>query len=316
MGTVIAAICCVPICGAATLGSVHPDAGPNRPANVPDGYVITPFGYFHPSCVQSLAVGERLLADGRVQHADGMAEEHAAVCGYPHYAPNGMPRRPVGAAKSNAVPSTVGAPQQNGWVEYTNVVSNSAYGAMKATWTVPPAPNVDEGQLLYFFPGLEDVSVGESILQPVMSWYQGQWQMASWNCCINGVTTNSPQINVKPGDSIYGSITSTCAPGVASCPTWTVLSLDLSTGFSTILGGAPSEGQVFNWGFGGVMEVYYVNGCEDYPPDSKLNLSSIQLFDQNFRPVENPAWTVGVGYTPPDCGYKVLENPSQTTLYY
>src|ERR1700733_11973609 len=23
-------------------------AGPNRPAAVPDGYVITPFGYFHP----------------------------------------------------------------------------------------------------------------------------------------------------------------------------------------------------------------------------------------------------------------------------
>jgi hypothetical protein len=26
-------------------------AGPNRPAVVPEGYVITPFGYFHPSCV-------------------------------------------------------------------------------------------------------------------------------------------------------------------------------------------------------------------------------------------------------------------------
>src|ERR1035441_2122355 len=48
-----------------------PVAGQNRPATVPEGYVITPFGYFHPSCVQSLAKGERLLADGRVQHADG-----------------------------------------------------------------------------------------------------------------------------------------------------------------------------------------------------------------------------------------------------
>jgi hypothetical protein len=38
--------------------TMPPPAGPNRPANVPDGYVITPVGYFHPSCVQSLAKGE------------------------------------------------------------------------------------------------------------------------------------------------------------------------------------------------------------------------------------------------------------------
>ena len=39
-------------------------------ATVPDGYVATPFGYFHHSCVRSLAKGEKLLPDGRVQHAD------------------------------------------------------------------------------------------------------------------------------------------------------------------------------------------------------------------------------------------------------
>ena len=60
-----------------------PVAGPDRPANVPDGYVITPFGYFHPSCVQSLAKGERLMADGRLQHANGSVQEKAGVCNYP-----------------------------------------------------------------------------------------------------------------------------------------------------------------------------------------------------------------------------------------
>jgi len=49
-------------------------AGPNRPAVAPQGYVITPFGYFHPSCVREVASGDTVLADGRVQHADGTVD--------------------------------------------------------------------------------------------------------------------------------------------------------------------------------------------------------------------------------------------------
>jgi len=43
----------------ATALNAIPLAGPHRPANVPEGYVITPFGYFHTSCLQNLSKGER-----------------------------------------------------------------------------------------------------------------------------------------------------------------------------------------------------------------------------------------------------------------
>jgi hypothetical protein len=46
-------------------------AGPNRPGNVPEDDVITPFGYFHPSRVQTVAEGETLRLNGQVQHRDG-----------------------------------------------------------------------------------------------------------------------------------------------------------------------------------------------------------------------------------------------------
>ena len=46
-------------------------AGPNRPAQVPEEYIVTPFGYFHPSCVVHLAKGEEVLEGGKVQKADG-----------------------------------------------------------------------------------------------------------------------------------------------------------------------------------------------------------------------------------------------------
>jgi hypothetical protein len=42
-------------------------AGPNRPLQVPDAFVITPFGYFHPSCVLRLEEAETLLADTRLR---------------------------------------------------------------------------------------------------------------------------------------------------------------------------------------------------------------------------------------------------------
>ena len=157
--------------------SACPVAGPNRPATVPEGYLITPFGYFHPSCVQSHAKGERQLADGRVEHADGSIEGHVAVCNYPRYSPTALLVN-AGVGNGNDEKATnVGAsllPEVNGWLENANVTTGSAsesYGALVAMWTVPPQPSANDGQMLYFFPGIEDIDDQQtSILQPVLAW--------------------------------------------------------------------------------------------------------------------------------------------------
>ncbi len=271
-----------------------------RPASVPAGFVITPFGYFDPSCVQRLAKGEKLLPDGRLQHADGTSTRAAAVCSYPHYTPSGQ----------LASASTAKSPEISGWLENANVTTgtvSTAYGALVATWTVPPAPTANDGQVLFFFPGLEDIdSTSTSILQPVMSWSGGQWAITSWNCCLSGITTSSPGVNVNSGDTIYGSITSTCPAGTVSCATWNVLSVDLTTGDNTILGATPSDGQVFNWAFGGVLEVYYIVSCQDYPPNLGTTFGNLTVFDQNLHPISAPTWTTSVNATvQPQCAYGV-----------
>ena len=43
---------------AAGLTAAQVPAGAKRPATVPADYVLTPFGYFHPSCVNHLAEGD------------------------------------------------------------------------------------------------------------------------------------------------------------------------------------------------------------------------------------------------------------------
>jgi hypothetical protein len=59
------AIAAMHVAGIAVAQAQAP-AGPNRPASVPQGYVITPFGYFHPSCINHLAQRDRLLPEHQV----------------------------------------------------------------------------------------------------------------------------------------------------------------------------------------------------------------------------------------------------------
>jgi hypothetical protein len=284
---------------------------PVRPPQLPEDYVITPFGYFHQSCVRTLAKGERLLRDGRLQHADGSIEPVAPVCEYPRYPPAGSLGGPAAAV----------APQINGWLENANTTTGSpteSYAALLATWRVPPDPSEQDGQVLFFFPGLEDADDYQtSILQPVLEWASGQWSIASWNCCLSGITVASTPVTVHSGDMIYGSITSTCPPGTLSCPTWNVLSLDLFTGESTTLWDTPSDGQVFNWAFGGVLEAYYVASCADFPPEHRLVFNHVTLFDEYWRPIRDPQWAEGVAPAPqPACGYGVQVERHDVRLDY
>jgi hypothetical protein len=296
-----------------------PLAGAARPASVPAGYVITPFGYFHSSCVEVLKAGEHMLPDHRLQHADGSIEASAASCSYTHFTPTGTPMN--SAASQTGKTSTAESPEVNGWVENSNVTTgspSSSYGALVARWTVPPHPLAEDGQVLFFFPGLEDINDPQtSILQPVLGLYGGQWTIASWNCCLSGIVVSSPAVNVQPGDRIYGSMTNTCGTGTLSCATWNVLSVDLTSGQSTVLADTPSDGQVFNWAFGGVLEAYYVVRCDDYPPDRTLTFDDVTLFDQNLRHVHDPAWSSGAGSgILPACHYGVTAESRRVNLHF
>jgi hypothetical protein len=172
--------------------------------------------------------------------------------------------------------------------------------------------------VLFFFPGLEDIDDSEtSILQPVLAWSSKQWTITSWNCCLSGVVTSSPSVKVAPGDRIFGSVTSTCAAKTLSCKTWNVLSVDLTTGKSTILANTPSDAQIFNWAFGGVAEPYYVVSCKDFPSGEGLTFTAITLFDENLDPVVKPAWTPAFdSAATPACDYGIKDTATSVTLEF
>ena len=299
-----------------------PPAGVNRPAAVPANFVITPFGYFHPSCVLQLKKGESMKSGGLLHHADG-SETQVNACQYPHFSPSGAPASSAGdahdvtavRAQEPAAEPAVG----HGYIENASATTATSFGKQVTTWKVPAVPLMHDGQTIFFYPGFEDLGDAQtSILQPVIGSYDGgQWSMASWNCCLAGTADESTPVAINPGDTIVGTTEMTCAAGTTVCATWNVITQDQTINQSTELTATPSDGQTFNWAFGGMLEVYNLDQCLDYPPDASITLTS-QLYDNSMNLIASPNWGLGnpSSTVQPQCDYSVTATATQTTLNY
>jgi hypothetical protein len=298
-----------------------------RPTAVPEDYVITPFGYFHPSCVQGLAENELLLSDGRVQRADGSFKA-AQSCSFPHFSPSGEKiAQGVTAREMTALDSTTAseiAPVIRGWVEYVSTTTSTSYGEISATWTVPAAPSTYEDQTVFFFPGFEDTNDIVTIVQPVLQYGPSQagggdyWSIASWNCCYGGQTWYSSLKKVSVGDTISGEILPACPKKkAASCTTWKIITEDETTLKKSTLNQSSADGQTWNWAFGAVLEAYGVKQCSDFPTTTSLALT-VQVFNASFDQISDPGWSASpasAGLTP-QCSYGLNVTDSVETLEY
>lgn len=286
-----------------------------RPQDVPADYVVTPNGFFAPSCVQAVHDGEKLHADGRIEAVDGSIRK-PATCTQPHFRFDGTRVNPNGSFAMPAIHARAN-PTINGWVEDANYESSVNIGKIVATWTVPKTPTSQTGQTDYFFPGLEqNDSNPESILQPVLGYgaFSGTvWTLSSWNCCVSGTTYYSGPINVNVGDKILG--TTACA-AKNSCGTWAITSQDVTTNKSTTLKTDPYGNLL--WVFGGVMEVYGVSSCNELPASSPLTYSGIAVYNTSFTQISNPPWgkDYPIGSGTPQCSYNVSTSASSVSLSY
>jgi hypothetical protein len=313
-----------------TAANAQVPAGPHRPAGVPEGYLVTPFGYFHPSCVHQLDKDATLLKDERtVRHADG-SFENISACDHPRYrsdgklitkgsaiAPNDaeINTKDVGEAKGPAI--------THAWIETASVTTGFFYGELAASWVVPNAPATNDGQIIYLFPGLEDANDPNpgTILQPVLGWnapYTNNWGILSWNCCVANTVWYSTPVGVASGDVITGTIKSNCSAGTQSaCTSWNVTTEDITKGHSTTLVDTSSFGQIFNWAFSGALEVYDIAQCSDYPLGGALTFTNVKLYDWSFNRISSPAWKPyeypGIAL---QCNYNAQVSPNSVTLSY
>ena len=282
---------------------------PTKPAAVPAGYVVTPYGYFHPSCVQQLDTSEQLRQDGSVLRADGSIRQVEA-CTHPAFLRDGTRVEPTDEANRMVrEPSTY-----NGYLQLISATTSSGANKLTATFTVPANPSSVSGQTVYFFPGLEDAQDVVTILQPVLGWGASgsnpNWSIASWNCCKSGSTYVGNFVNVNAGDKIYGEMVNT------SGQTWEVYTKDMTQkSLKTATLKTQSWGQTFDWIFAGALETYGISSCNQFPASGPIQFGNIKTYIGGS--VVSPSWGITSGSgSPSTCTSAQVINTNTVDINY
>jgi hypothetical protein len=205
-----------------------------------NGMIHTPAGDRAPSCVYELPSGSRIVTDQTIT----------------------FPKNVGGTATVPKCVSPASPPSANGWVMQAGDNSgNNSFVLETGYFIVPPAPTVNQGQVIYFFNGIQVPGV---ILQPVLMWgYDGPyWEVASWRCGA-GSSNCYFSTPTKPavGDVISGSTSYNATSG-----DWTIIGADITNGQnSTLVVTGNAAGGTEGEAWGGVLEAYDVTTCSGYP---------------------------------------------------
>jgi hypothetical protein len=185
----------------------------------------------------------------------------------------------------------VGAPL-DGWLDYAGYYPPDLVSRFDGNYTVPPSPQLDSSQVLFYFIGTENFKGGSgvTILQPVLTWGNGinGWSYASWNCCPGGQQHEStPLTGFGPGNVLYAGIDQ--SGGTSG--DWTIISR-FGTRSTTLK--VTDAGRDFDW-IDATLETYGVTSCNEFPvgPMAFTN-TMVRLAGGRTN---TPVWTADTGAT-------------------
>jgi hypothetical protein len=276
-------------------GSVH------RPAGVPADFLITPAGYVHPSCIKPIEL---------------MAVAAATPCAYPRFDRSG---RVLGDdaglsaddGAGDSVDANVISPHFTGgrWITNANAVLSGVTSAtaivISADITVPKKPTFDGGQVLYLFDGIEPASDGSEILQPVLGFNRGAWNMQNWNCCVSGNVFYDGALPVNPGDVINQTVK-------GHVGSWDISWKRNGSGGKSFH--VTGNGKTFNWLFAGVLEAYDITRCDEYPNDSSVAFRNLKVTSNGT--VQFLPWHTSSPAISPSCATSTSLDAAGVTIHY
>jgi hypothetical protein len=196
---------------------------------------------------------------------------------------------------------------QNGWLDNAGYYPPAEVVQFTGTYLVPPDPNVDNQQVLFYFIGTENFQSGVtvSILQPVLTWGNGYngWSMASWNCCPQGQTFESDSLEgLSAGDSAFGVIDLSSSSNWTITSTWNGQTVNLTV---------PLAQRDFDW-CDVTLETYSVTSCGEFS-NGPMTFSNMQLTDSSGY--NTPNWQPGT--EPTECdGSLTVTSPSEITIQH
>ncbi|KAJ7826368.1 hypothetical protein B0H14DRAFT_2595838 [Mycena olivaceomarginata] len=181
--------------------------------------------------------------------------------------PNGTLLHDIPHTPKNAtVAATAEKRLKTGWVAYEYFTATTPISEFKTYWTVPAAPSAWNGQLLYFFNGLQPLTGTSAILQPVLQYGVSPagggayWSIASWYVTDSNTFHTTP-VRVNVGQAINGYIHVTGRS--ASGTTYSYNSQFSNIGVSTSLN--IHEIGELSWA-AEAFEAYSLASKSNYPP--------------------------------------------------
>lgn len=251
-------------------------------------YVSTPAGMMRAECVHAVPSGSH------VEHTD--ADTHFKVT-----TPTGEVRHLLKCKDSAEQPILRGAssrrlqlpPDYDGWLEYNAYYDADGFDAFLGDFSVPDLPTADP-QVLYLFTGLQNIdwipkvdpepSQPFDIIQPVLQFPADDgsgWSVKSWYVTLNAGAVYSNELDVSPGDAIFGNMTRT------GDQKWFIGSTSVKHGTSTTISADHPRLKTQPWAYN-TLECYGCQGCSTYP-QKPCKFTKLQLFKTGMKPV-TPTW--------------------------
>ncbi|KAF8893718.1 hypothetical protein CPB84DRAFT_1783240 [Gymnopilus junonius] len=248
--------------------------------------VQTPAGFFPKSNVHAVPDG------ATVQQSTSGVQIVAANGTVLHTVPSSGAKTHAGPLTSPPSNTTSRRDLPMGYLAYAYWLNTgpSPISFFGTNWIVPPTPASWDGQLLYWFNGLEPTT-GDAILQPVLQYGVspaggGQfYSIASWWLVDNNVF-HTGITQVSPGTFLQGHMTLTGTSTSGGVTTYNYVSTFVGFPGTTITASSTEE---LTWAFE-ALEIYTTKSVSDLPPNNSV-FSTINITFQNGQHPPSIPWT-------------------------
>jgi len=256
--------------------------------------VITPFGRRLRQCVLEVESGSHIYEHGdnlRITRESGSSYDFVvpAECHTDGFVE--MQKEKMAMKKRRANRKNLGLdPVPDGWLDNAGAYPLGQAGNIShfsAIYTTPGDPASDQGQVLFYFIGMQDNNYPSSvnIVQPVLTWGNGVkgWNLASWDCCPKNITVQSKTLTgFGAGDQIKGTLQR------QDDNTWIIDSTIVKSGANTTLVSHVGP-YLYDWS-DVTLEVYSTTTCPEFAK-GPMQFTQLNMLGPNNN-VLNPSWSL------------------------